>query len=389
MTELAVKLSNFFGRDERGRDLTLLALALALALAGLLILHSASAVVAERELEDVDYFFVRQLVWFGAGFVGLLFFALLPANALRRLALPGMFAAILALILVFIPGFGHSVSSERESFHRWLRIGAFTLQPSEFAKIALSLYAAHVLSRNGRLEQEFDMRRLLGPLALIGAMLSLVVLEPQYGTTLCMLSVFVVTLYISGFPMLRLFIMFAAALPLLALLLVLWEYRLERFLVWLDPYAHRHEGGYQLVTAFRAFQEGGWFGQELASGFSHRYLTYGHTDFILALFAEDFGWFGVLGLLLLFSAFLWRGVAVLRRITDPFLFLLGAGALTMLILQALLNMAVVTGLTPTTGVSLPFISYGGSSFIVTLCLCGILVNVSAAARGEGDGGVIR
>lgn len=363
-------------RDASGRDMALFALTMLLAFAGLVILYSASAVVAERELDDADYFFMRQIGWLGAGLISLFFFALLPPALLRRLALPMMLGAMLLLLLVFVPGLGHSVASTRDSFHRWLRIGPIVFQPSEFAKVAMVVYLAHVLSRNDRLESEFDMRRLLAPLGLVGAVLALIVLEPQYGTTLCMLGVIVLTLYISGFPMLRLALLFLAALPLLALLLVLWEYRLERFNVWLDPYAYRYEGGYQLVTSFRAFREGGWLGVDLASGFSHRYLTYGHTDFVLALFAEDFGWLGVLALLGLFAAFLWRAVLGVRAVKDPFLFLLGAGSLAMLLLQALLNMFVVTGIVPTTGVSLPFISYGGSSFIVTLAFCGLLLNVS-------------
>lgn len=368
------------GRDAGNRDMVLFALAVALTFLGLVALYPASAVVAERELGDADFFLKRQMGWFVAGFFVLLGAAIVPLTLVRRLALPAILTAIVVLLLVFIPGLGHSVSGAGESFHRWMRIGPIVFQPSEFAKLTMVVYVAAVFSKGDHLQTEYDMRKLAPSLGLVLFLLLSIVLEPQYGTTLCMLGVLTVMVYISGFPMLRLVLLAAATLPLLLLLVVLWEYRLERLLVWLNPYEHRYSGGYQLVTSFRAFQEGGWFGNEIgiAGGFAHRYLTYGHTDFIMALFAENFGWFGVVGLLLTFIAFLWRGYYAIRKTEDPFAFLLGAGSLVMLILQAIMNMCVVTGIVPTTGVSLPFLSYGGSSLIVTLGFVGLLLNVSRA-----------
>lgn len=366
------------GRDAGQRDMVLFALSIALCFVGLIALYPASAVVAERELGDADFFLKRQMGWFAAGFLLLLVASIVPLTLIRRLALPGMLGAIVVLLLVFIPGLGHSVSGSGESFHRWMRLGPIVFQPSEFAKIAMVVYVACVFSKGDQLQTEYDMRKLAPPLGLVLFLLLSIVLEPQYGTTLCMLGVLAVMVYLSGFPMLRLFLLAAATVPLLLLLVVLWEYRLERLMVWLDPMAHRYSGGYQLVTSFRAFAEGGWFGSDagIAGGFGHRYLTYGHTDFILALFAENFGWVGVLALLALFVAFVWRGYYAVAKIEAPFAFLLGAGTLVMLVLQALVNMSVVTGLVPTTGVSLPFISYGGSSLIVTMGFVGLLLNVS-------------
>ncbi|MCR9143176.1 MAG: putative lipid II flippase FtsW [bacterium] len=366
------------GRDAGDRDMILFALAVALTFVGLIALYPASAVVAERELGDADFFLKRQIAWFAAGFVVLLIAAIVPLSLIRRLALPGMLFALVVLLLVFIPGLGHSVSGSGESFHRWLRVGPIVFQPSEFAKIAMVVYVAAVFSKGDQLQSEYDLRKLAPPFALVLFLLLSIVLEPQYGTTLCMLGVITVMVYLSGFPMLRLVILAAATLPLLVLLVVLWEYRLERLLVWLNPHEHRYSGGYQLVTSFRAFQDGGWFGSDagIAGGFAHRYLTYGHTDFILALFAENFGLLGVISLLALFIAFVWRAYYAVQKADAPFAFLLGAGALVMLALQAVMNMCVVTGIVPTTGVSLPFLSYGGSSLIVTLGFVGLLLNVS-------------
>lgn len=363
-------------RDRRGRDLLFLGLGLALALLGLLVLYSSSAVLAARQVDGAAYYAFKQMGWFSMGLVALGLAAWCPLAMLRRLALPGMFVSLAALLLVFMPGIGRSVSSSRESFHRWLEFGPISFQPSEFAKLALVVYVAHTLSRRGRLISEYDMRRLLPPLILVGVLLLLIVIEPQYGTTICLLAVLGGMIYVSGFPMLRLVLLLGASLPLLGFLILFWEYRFERLIVWLDPYAYRHAGGYQLVTAFRAFAEGHLFGEPIATGFAHRYLTYGHTDFILALFAEDFGLVGVLALFVLYAAFLWRGVLLARSIEEPFAFMLAAGVLCMLVGQVLMNLAVVTGLAPTTGVSLPFISYGGSSLIVTMALTGLLFNVS-------------
>lgn len=370
----------FADEDPRRRDRWLVILSIALPLLGLLVLYSASSVIGERAFQDPRRYFHRQLLWLAPGAVFFVLMASLRIQWLARLALPMLLATIGLLVLVFVPGIGKSVSGESESFHRWLQLGPITLQPSELAKITLTIYFAQALTRRGALQEEYDIRRLLGPSMLAAICLALILMGPQYGTTMCMLAALLALLYVSGFPMLRLAALFLAAVPLLALMLVLWEYRLERFLVWLDPWADRHGGGYQLVTAFRAFQEGGWWGTSLASGFSHRYLTYGHTDFILALYAEDFGWLGVLALVSLYVVFLWRAVWVIRSLREPFAFLLGAGVVSMLLIQTLLNMAVVTGLTPTTGVSLPFISYGGSSFIVSMGLAGLLVNLSGEDR---------
>jgi len=362
------------------RDMILYALVLALAFAGLLILYPASAVHSQREFGDAAFFIKRQGRWFALGIIALLIFATVPLKFLRKLALPGMLFSIPLLGLVFMPGIGHGVSSSSDNtFHRWIGLGPFTVQPSEFAKLAMAVYLADVLSRGDRLETEYDIKRLAPPLTLVGAALVAIVLEPQFGTTVCLLAVIAALFCISGFPLIRLGAVFLSSVPLLYLLVYLAPYRWSRFRVWLDPLAHRHEGGYQLVTSFRAFREGGVFGQDLAQGFAHRYLTFGHTDFILALFGEDFGLLGTGILIGLFLALLWRAYLLLRRVEYPFAFLLGSAVLVMLVFQALLNMFVVTGLAPTTGVSLPFISYGGSSLIVTLSFCGILINVSRYA----------
>lgn len=356
------------------RDVVLFALILLLAGMGLFALHPASSLQARIDQGDGDYYFTRQMVFALPGLVGLFFFAYVPLDFLRRYSLLFLAGCAFLLLLVFVPGIGQKVSSRSESFHRWIAFGPVRFQPSEFAKVSLIIYAAHILGKFNLASPDADLRKLIWPFALMGILLFLILIGPQCGTTICTLSVLAVMIYLSGFPMLRLMLVGLASLPLIGLGIFLWSYRLERFRVWLDPYSFRHEGGYQLVTAFRAFHDGGLTGVEIGTGFAHRYLTFGHTDFILALFAEDFGILGLSLLFLLYVAFVWRSVSLLRRVNHPFYFMLGAGCLVMIIVQSLLNIAVVTGVVPTTGVSLPFFSYGGSSLIATFCMTGLLLN---------------
>lgn len=375
-------------RDGDGRDLFLYVLALALAMGGLLILYPVSAVVSDRLFDDPSYYMQRQLVWFVLGVIGLFVSSTVPLNLLRKLAAPSLLITLFLLILVFVPGVGKYVASDRESFHRWVGIGPVRFQPSEFAKIAIILYVSATLAGLVGDFKNINYRKLFFPSLLIGLALGAIVLEPQYGTTICILAALVILVYISGFPMLRLFLVFLGITPFLGIAAIMQSYRLERLKVWWDPYAYRYEGGYQLVNSFRAFREGGWLGTELASGPGHRYLTFGHTDFVLALFAEDYGYLGISILLLLFLVFLWRAGVILRRVDDSFVFLLGAGSLSMLYSQIVLNMAVVTGIVPTTGVSLPFISYGGSSLVATMVFAGLLINASRWARNPREAGEI-
>lgn len=356
------------------RDMFLFILVLILTFYGLLVLYPASSVLALIEKGDPHYYIKRQLLWLPAGLMAFFFFAFIPLKLLRKLALPGMIVAFFIVLLVFVPGLGQSVQSSRGEFQRWVAFGPFNFQPSEFAKIAIVVYAAAVLSKNDQIGIDLQIKRLTFPGVLIGFTLFAIFSGPQYGTTISLLVLIGVMLFISGFPMLRLLLVGLAFLPLLLALIFFWEYRLDRFRVWLDPYAYRFSGGYQLVTSFRAIREGGIFGEPLASGFAHRFLTYGHTDFILALLAEDFGLVGVIFLFLLYILFMIRAIQCLRTVSEPFAFLVGSGALVMLVIQAILNAGVVTGLFPTTGVGMPLVSYGGSAFVAMLSLCGLIIN---------------
>ncbi len=347
---------------------------LMMGLVGLIALYSASAVMSEVDLNDPFYYVNRQTLWSLAGLTAFLVVIFLPPTLIERLSVPAILFAILLLVLVFVPGAGRSVSSSRESFHRWIEIGPFSFQPSEFAKIALVLYSSKILHA---FQDGGDLRRLLIRGIPVPVVLLLIMLEPQYGTTVTLIGVLACMVFITGFPVLRLLGVLAASFPLLFLLAYLWEYRLERLKVWLDPYAYRYEAGYQLVMSFRAFRDGWWTGTDLASGVAHRYLTFGHTDFILALYYEDFGFTGLLLLVLLYGFYCFRSIRLIAKQPEDFTSLVAAGCVILFGLQTLINMFVVTGIVPTTGISLPFMSYGGSALIVQYILAGLVVNFTS------------
>ena len=353
---------------------------LVLAFGGLFALQAISSSIGERIHQDSGFFIKRQALWLCLGFIGLFFFSSLSLEWLSRWSPVLMLLSLLSLLLVFVPGIGHSVRSSAGSFSRWLDLGIIKIQPSEFSKLVLICYLSTILSSKSFLSPVPNIKSYLTPIVLIATTMATILLEPQYGTTICMLSAVFLIVYLAGVSIRRLLLIGLSLFPLLGLFALFWAYRLERIYVWLDPFRYRFEGGYQLVTAFRAFQEGSWFGTDLASGTAHRYLTYGHTDFALALFAEDFGWIGVCLLLLTFAAFMWRSFFLLRQVDSRYAFLLGSGTLIMLISQALLNLFLVTGLVPTTGIGLPFLSYGGSSLITMLCLCGLLLNATRQSQ---------
>lgn len=339
-------------------------------------MYSSSSVTAWREFQDSEYFLKKQLVWAAIGLVVFFFFANFPYNRLEKFALGGIIISVLLLVLVFIPGIGKSVGTYYgRNFHRWIGIGPYQLQPSEIAKLAVVVYLSSLIVKL-KLKENRDPKKFILPAVLLLAVLILILAEPAFGTTMEILFVVIAFVFLFGFPVRNLLLVGLVSLPLAYLLISQVGYRRKRMEVWLDPYRFRYDEGHQLVTSFRAFLDGGWFGNKLASGYAHRYLTYSHTDFVLATYVEDFGFIGFLFFFALVMILLSRVYVLLKRVEDPFGFYLGAGLLFILGTQFVINSFVVTGLFPITGISLPFMSYGGSSLLVVLAAFGILVNIT-------------
>ncbi|EMK00944.1 FtsW/RodA/SpoVE family cell cycle protein [Leptospira sp. WS58.C1] len=376
MKALGRKFKDFWESPDSPFDLVLVGSVFFLLLFGICVMYSSSSVTAWREFQDSEYFLKKQLVWAVIGLVVFFFFANFPYKRLEKFALGGIIISILLLVLVFIPGIGKSVGTYYgRNFHRWIGIGPYQLQPSEIAKLAVVVYLSSLMVKL-KLKENRDPKRFIIPALLLLSVLILILAEPAFGTTMEILFVVIAFVFLFGFPVRNLLLVGLVSLPLAYLLISQVGYRRKRMEVWLDPYRFRYDEGHQLVTSFRAFLDGGWFGNKLASGYAHRYLTYSHTDFVLATYVEDFGFIGFLFFFTLVMVLLSRVYVLLKRVDDPFGFYLGAGLLFILGTQFVINSYVVTGLFPITGISLPFMSYGGSSLLVVLAAFGILVNIT-------------
>ncbi|TGK04507.1 cell division protein FtsW [Leptospira selangorensis] len=376
MNAFGRKFKNFWESPGSPFDLVLVGSVFFLLLFGICVMYSSSSVTAWREFQDSEYFLKKQLAWAIIGLIVFFFFANFPYKRLERFALGGIIISVLLLILVFIPGVGKSVGTYYgRNFHRWIGIGPYQLQPSEIAKLAVVVYLSSLIVKL-KLKESRDPKKFILPAVLLLAVLILILAEPAFGTTMEILFVVIAFVFLFGFPVRNLLLVGLVSLPLAYLLISQVGYRRKRMEVWLDPYRFRYDEGHQLVTSFRAFLDGGWFGNKLASGYAHRYLTYSHTDFVLATYVEDFGFIGFLFFFALVMILLSRVYVLLKRVEDPFGFYLGAGLLFILGTQFVINSYVVTGLFPITGISLPFMSYGGSSLLVVLAAFGILVNIT-------------
>ncbi|TGL35147.1 cell division protein FtsW [Leptospira koniambonensis] len=376
MKALGRKFKDFWESPGSPFDLVLVGSVFFLLLFGICVMYSSSSVTAWREFQDSEYFLKKQLAWAIIGLIVFFFFANFPYKRLEKFALAGIIISVLLLILVFIPGIGKSVGTYYgRNFHRWIGIGPYQLQPSEIAKLAVVVYLSSLIVKL-KLKETRDPKKFILPAILLLAVLILILAEPAFGTTMEILFVVIAFVFLFGFPVRNLLLVGLVSLPLAYLLISQVGYRRKRMEVWLDPYRFRYDEGHQLVTSFRAFLDGGWFGNKLASGYAHRYLTYSHTDFVLATYVEDFGFMGFVFFFALVMILLSRVYVLLKRVEDPFGFYLGAGLLFILGTQFVINSYVVTGLFPITGISLPFMSYGGSSLLVVLAAFGILVNIT-------------
>ncbi len=358
-------------------DGLLLAVVLLLSAIGAVMVYSASAVTAAARYKDSFHFLWRQLAAVGIG-LGLLVLGLKYGyRRAEALAYPFLLATFLALVLVLLPFVGHKAGGAR----RWINFGPFSLQPAEAAKLALVLYLAHSLAKKRDKVRMFSVG-FLPHLLVAGAVMALCLLEKDLGTCVVMALVLFVMLFAAGAKVSYLLGAFLLSLPIGWRAIAGTPYRLERILAWLDPFAHRRGAGYQMWESMVGIGNGGWFGQGLGEGRSKLfYLPEAHTDFIAAVIAEEVGLVGLGLLILLYAVFVWRGLRAAYNAADAFGCYLALGVTTLVGVQALVNLGVVTVLLPTKGLTLPFVSYGGSSLMTLLAASGLLLSVSASRGG--------
>jgi cell division protein FtsW len=355
------------------RDARLLFPLLFLAGIGVVMVYSASSALALEDFGSDTHFLRRQLVFFGIGTAGLFAARRFPLRWLQALTYPLLALSFLLLLAVFAPGLGQSAGGAT----RWLRMGGFTFQPAELARFAMVLYLAYSMSKKGFRVKSFSIGVL--PHALVLAALAVpILLQPDFGSAVLLTLVSLGLLFVGGVPLRHLGLSLAALAPLAGAFVVTAPYRMRRVMSFWDPWAHATDAGYQVVQSLLAFGSGGLWGVGLGNGHQKLfYLPEPHTDFIFSVLGEELGLAGVLAVLAGYALVLLGGLRVARRAEDGFGKLLAAGLTLSIGLQAVINMGVALALLPTKGLTLPFLSYGGTSLVVSMVSVGFLMNVDA------------
>jgi cell division protein FtsW len=357
-------------------DMWLFGVAVVLLSAGVVMVYSASAIVAADRFGDPYFFLKRQLAWAVLG-AGALWAALrVDYRRLEALVLPLLVLAAVLLVLVLVPPFGQEINGTR----RWIRLGPVSFQPAELAKLALVVYLAAFLARRAEARQDF-VRGFAPPLVVAGGLAVLVLLQPDLGNCLTLLVLTLALLYLAGSRVKHLALLLLPALPLLAIAIYLAPYRLRRITAFLDPWTDPRGAGFQIIQSWLALGGGGVVGRGIgASQQKLFYLPEAHTDFIFAIVGEELGFLGAVAMVALFAVLVWRGLRIGLRAPDPFGAYLALGITVLIATQVLMNLGVVTGMLPTKGLPLPFISFGGSALVLTLLATGVLLNISQEAH---------
>lgn len=353
-------------------DHTLLMIMIALTLVGLVMVFSASAVVATNRFQDSGYFLKRQLAWMTFGLLLMHVSSRIDYIWWKRLWLPLLGLTVTLLAMVLIPSIGVAAKGAR----RWLSLGPFAVQPAEIAKLVAVIYLAAYLARKEERLTDFWIG-LVPALCVVGVLSGLILLEPDLGTVVVMGSVTIGMLFLGGARLSHLLSLGLCAVPAVLALALGRSYRRDRLMTFLDPWKDASDTGFQITQSFLAFGSGGLFGVGLGEGKQKLFfLPEAHTDFVLALVGEELGLVGTAVVILLFAIFVVRGFQISARARMPFGRFLGMGITLLIGTQALINACVVTGLLPTKGLTLPFVSYGGSSLVVCMLGVGILLSIS-------------
>ena len=363
-------------------DRLLLFTTVALCAGGLVMVTSASVAVAYNQHESTFYYAERQAGWLGIGFVALFVLGRLDYRRLRPLAPAGAVAAALLMMLVLVPHVGVTVNGAR----RWFDAGALgTFQPSELGKLAFAVFVAHWIDRNAHRMGDFN-QVFIPFAAMLSAAVILLLLEPDLGTSIVMVGIFVSSYWAGGGRM-RHLVLIAGALGLALVAVTVFEpYRFSRLVAFRNPWADPLGTGFQATQSLYGLASGGWFGV----GIGHSIEKYGwlpaaHTDFIFAIVGEETGFVGTSLVMLGFLVFGIRGYRASLRAPDRFGMALAASITTWITFEALLNMATVTNTLPITGVPLPFFSYGGTALATTLAAVGILLSIARHGSGTALG----
>lgn len=357
-------------------DFTIFFTVLILVSFGLVMVFSASYITSLESRGDAFFFLRRQAFWLVLGLLGMFTTANINYWKWRKLSLLLLLFNFLLLVAVFIPGLGIEINEAR----RWIGFGGLNVQPSEFSKLALVIFTAAFLSKKNLDLQNFWTSSFI-PLTLMAANFLLILAQPDMGTALALAIITGTVVFSAGIPLKQLFFLVTLSTPAVFYLMISETYRLKRLFSFLDPWADPLGTGYHIIQSLYALASGGLFGVGLGrSRQKLYYLPEPQNDFIFAIIGEELGFLGAVTIMMLFFILIWRGFKTAFEAPDTFGSLLAVGVTAMVGVQALINIAVVTGSIPVTGINLPFISAGGSSLFFTMCGMGILMNISRYTR---------
>lgn len=343
---------------------------------GVVMVYSASAVAAFHDYGDAYYYVKRQLIFAVLGIASMLVMMNVEYTFWRKWAVPLLLICFGMLLIVLVPGIGVVRGGARS----WLGIGSFGIQPSEFTKLAMILFLAKLLAERQNQITQFT-KGLLPPLGIMGLAFALIMLQPDLGTGAVMIGASLLVIYVAGARLTHLGGLALVGLIGFVGLIVAAPYRLQRITAFLDPWQDPLGAGYQSIQSLYAIGPGGLVGLGLGmSRQKYNYLPEPQTDFIFSILAEELGFIGGSLLIMLFLLLIWRGMRTAITLSDPFGSFLATGIVGIIAVQVLINIGVVIGLLPVTGVTLPLVSYGGSSLTLLLTALGLLLNLSRYSR---------
>lgn len=353
------------------KNWVLISLVFLLIALGMLFIYSASSYSSDIKYDDSFYFVKKQLLGFGMGLVVMLFFTMFDYHKFVKLRWVVVGIYISLLLLVFIPGIGRS----NYGANRWITIGGISLQSSEVAKFGFVIFSACYLSKNYK-----KMKTFWGTIPLIavgGISCLLILLEPNLSVTLCLGTVMLIMLLIGGMQFKHFLFILVPALCLVPILIIIEPYRLQRLVAFIDPWASPKEEGFQLIQSLYALGSGGLFGVGLFnSRQKYLFLPFSESDFIFSIIGEELGFVGCIIIIVIYAIVIWKGVKIAYSASDRLGCYMAGGITSVIGVQLLINIAVVTGSIPPTGIPLPFMSAGGTSLMVFMGAVGILLNIS-------------
>ena len=370
---------NLFVREKKFNkiNLAIFLIVLGLGVFGCIMVYSASSYVAEYRYDNPYFYLTKQIVGVALGAISMLVFSKINYQKLKKFKWAGIIISIILLALVFIPVIG----VENYGAKRWINLGFFTIQPSEFAKFAFVLFAAAYLSEN--YEKVGKFKTLLPVLAIGTLFCVLIILEPNMSITMCMGLIMLFMLFVGGARMKHFMILGVPAAAAVPVLILIEPYRIQRFMAFLNPWANPQGEGFQLIQSLYSLGSGNLFGVGLFnSRQKYMFLPFSESDFIFSIIGEELGFFGATVLILVFAVLIFLLVKVAKNSRDRFGALLALGIASVIAIQVIINLCVVTGMIPPTGLPLPFISAGSTSIIVFMSAIGVCLNINKNSRNK-------